>query len=73
MKNFRTDIALLPVSGVYVMTPEEAAEAAIIINPEIVVPMHYGSGIGTEKEAQKFKRLLENKIRVEVLSPIDKS
>ncbi len=48
-------IALLPVSGKYVMDYSEAAEAAKIINPEIAVPMHYGSGVvGSLEDAQKF-------------------
>ncbi|MCL4372590.1 MBL fold metallo-hydrolase [Candidatus Parvarchaeota archaeon] len=72
MESFKTDIALLPVSGIYVMTPKEAAESALKINPKIAVPMHYGSGIGTEKEAQEFKKLLLNKLEVEVLTSIDK-
>lgn len=71
IENFRADIALLPVSGIYVMTPKEAAEAALRINPKIAIPMHYGSGIGTEKEAQEFKRLLSNKLDVEILTSID--
>jgi L-ascorbate metabolism protein UlaG (beta-lactamase superfamily) len=54
------------------MTPKEAAESALKINPKIAVPMHYGSGIGTEKEAQEFKKLLLNKLEVEVLTSIDK-
>ncbi|MCL4397026.1 MBL fold metallo-hydrolase [Candidatus Parvarchaeota archaeon] len=72
MESFKTDIALLPVSGTYVMTPNEAAEAALRINPKMTIPMHYGSGIGTEKEAQEFKNLLLNKLNVEILTSIDK-
>ena len=72
MGNFKTDIALLPVSGIYVMTPKEAAEAALEINPKMAIPMHYGSGIGTEKDAQEFKKLLSNKVNVEILMSIDK-
>ena len=72
MESFKTDIALLPVSGIYVMTPKEAAEAALEINPKIAIPMHYGSGIGTEKEAQEFKKLLSNKVNVDILTSIDK-
>ena len=36
------DVALLPVSGVYVMTAQEAAEAARRIQPRVAVPMHWG-------------------------------
>ena len=48
------DIALLPVSGVYVMTPEEAAEAARRIQPRMAVPMHWGEHIGTRSDAEAF-------------------
>ncbi|MBI4127963.1 MAG: MBL fold metallo-hydrolase [Parcubacteria group bacterium] len=49
------DIALLPVSGTYVMTWQEAVEAAKTINPKLAIPMHYGAMVGTEEDAQNFK------------------
>jgi L-ascorbate metabolism protein UlaG (beta-lactamase superfamily) len=48
------DVALLPVSGIHVMTPLEAAEAARRIQPTVAVPMHWGGHIGSEKDAQTF-------------------
>jgi L-ascorbate metabolism protein UlaG (beta-lactamase superfamily) len=60
MKNIKCDIALLPVSGTYVMTAEEAAEAARAINPKIAVPMHYGAIVGSDADARKFKSLVKN-------------
>ena len=57
MADIACDVALLPVSGIYVMTAEEAAEAARTLKPQIVVPMHYGSGIGTSGDGQRFARL----------------
>jgi len=48
------EIALLPVSGVHVMTAFEAAEAARRIQPTVAVPMHWGGHIGSEKDAQTF-------------------
>ncbi|EEZ92448.1 MAG: hypothetical protein BJBARM4_0972 [Candidatus Parvarchaeum acidiphilum ARMAN-4] len=71
MKDFKVDIALLPVSGIYVMTPSEAVDASLVIKPKIAIPIHYGSGIGTKENATEFKRLLENKLRVEVLDSVD--
>ncbi len=48
-------IALLPVSGQFVMTAEEAADAAEMIKPSLAVPMHYGAGVaGTEEDAKRF-------------------
>lgn len=63
----RIDIALLPASGTYVMTPEEAADAALDIMPKIAIPMHWGAIVAGKEEAERFKRLLEGRIRVEVL------
>jgi L-ascorbate metabolism protein UlaG (beta-lactamase superfamily) len=51
------DMALLPVSGTYVMTAEEAAEAARRIQPQLAVPMHWGQHIGTEDDARRFAEL----------------
>lgn len=67
MKNIRADIALLPVSGTYVMTAEEAAQAAIAIGPKIAVPMHYGAIVGTNDDARRFAAALAGKVRVELL------
>ncbi|HEX8067084.1 MAG TPA: MBL fold metallo-hydrolase [Thermoleophilaceae bacterium] len=51
------DVALLAVSGVYVMTPGEAAEAARRIGPRVAVPMHWGEHIGTRADAEAFADL----------------
>ena len=55
MANIRADIALLPVSGTYVMTADEAVEAAKTINPRLAIPMHYGTIVGSEEDARRFK------------------
>ena len=67
MKGLKTDLALLPVSGTYVMTAEEAAEAASLVNPSLAIPMHYGTIVGSEKDAAKFKELAP--CDVQVLKP----
>lgn len=67
MKTFRADIALLPVSGTYVMTADEAAEAALDINPGVAVPMHFGAIVGSDEDANKFADRLKGKIKVEIL------
>jgi len=65
----KVDIALLPVSGTYVMTPEEAVEAVKMIKPKIAIPMHYGVIVGDKSHAEKFKKLAEQYCRVEILEP----
>ena len=68
MKSFKNiDIALLPISGVYVMNVEEAVQAALDIMPKIAIPMHYGSIVGNEKNAHQFADKLKEKIEVKIL------
>jgi L-ascorbate metabolism protein UlaG (beta-lactamase superfamily) len=67
MKNLHVDIALLPVSGTYVMTAEQAVQAALAINPKLVIPMHYGAIVGDEQDAAHFKKSLAGKLEVLVL------
>ncbi len=63
MAQVRCDVALLPVSGTYVMTAEEAAQAARRINPRIAIPMHYGGGVvGTRADAERFRDLYEGEV-----------
>jgi L-ascorbate metabolism protein UlaG (beta-lactamase superfamily) len=64
MKALNVDIALLPVSGTYVMTAEEAIKAALDIKPNIAIPMHYGAIVGTEKDAERFMQGLKGKVDV---------
>jgi len=67
MKNFKADIALLPVSGTYVMTAGEAIKAALDIQPKIAIPMHYGSIVGSEDDAKTFAEGLKEKVEVVIL------
>ena len=58
------DVALLPVSGVYVMTAEEAAEAARRIQPRVAVPMHWGGHIGSYDDAAAFAERAPVDVRI---------
>jgi L-ascorbate metabolism protein UlaG (beta-lactamase superfamily) len=58
------DVALLAVSGVYVMTPGEAAEAARRIQPGLAVPMHWGEHIGTRADAEAFADRAPVEVRI---------
>lgn len=56
MQDIQADVALLPVSGTYVMTAVEAAAAAATLQPQVAVPMHIGRGIGSMADAETFKQ-----------------
>ena len=57
MGQIQADIVLLPVGGTYTMTADEAAKAANAIGPSHAVPMHYGTIVGSEKDARRFQEL----------------
>jgi L-ascorbate metabolism protein UlaG (beta-lactamase superfamily) len=68
MKNLKVDVAFLPVSGTYVMTADEAVEAARTIKPKLAIPMHYGAIVGSEDDAVRFKKALAGQVDVVILS-----
>jgi L-ascorbate metabolism protein UlaG (beta-lactamase superfamily) len=62
MRQLRSvDVALLPSGGTYTMDNEEAALAAIAINPKIVIPMHRWN---TNPEELKKRVEANSKIKV---------
>ena len=62
MNGLNVDVMFIPVSGTYVMTPDEAAEAVRRIKPKLALPMHYGSIVGDIKDAEKFSTMAECKV-----------
>jgi L-ascorbate metabolism protein UlaG (beta-lactamase superfamily) len=70
LNQIKADIALVPVSGKYVMTAEEAADAVNGFKPGLAIPMHYDDPdvCGTSADAQEFKRMAQ--VPVEILEPV---
>ncbi|MFH1034489.1 MAG: MBL fold metallo-hydrolase [Pseudomonadota bacterium] len=71
MAGLDVDIALLPVSGTYVMTAEQAVQAALAIKPRLAIPMHYGAIVGDLSDAQRFAQALEGQVAVRILPKED--
>ncbi|HVP26932.1 MAG TPA: MBL fold metallo-hydrolase [Candidatus Bathyarchaeia archaeon] len=61
----RVDVALLPSGGTYTMDNAEAVDAALAINPSVVIPMHRW-----DTNAEEFKKKVEadSKIKVVLLN-----
>jgi L-ascorbate metabolism protein UlaG (beta-lactamase superfamily) len=56
------DVVLLPSGGTYTMDNAEAAEAAIAINPKIVIPMHRW-----DTNPEEFKKKVEANSNIKVM------
>lgn len=54
MKDFKVDVAFLPVGGTYTMTSAEAVQAANLIQPKVAVPIHFTDVVGTLDDAKQF-------------------
>lgn len=67
MNDMEVDIALLPVSGTYVMTAGEAVRAAKAIGPKVAIPMHFGAIVGSGQDAEEFRRGLDGQVEVRIL------
>lgn len=59
----KCDVAFVPVGGTYTMDFKEAASLINEIKPKIAIPIHYGSVVGTEKDAIDFIKLLHPEIK----------
>jgi len=67
MTDLKPDVLLIPVSGTYVMTAKEAANAVEKIKPKIAIPMHYGTIVGSENDAKEFKDMVKS-CKVQILT-----
>lgn len=66
-KKVKCDVAFIPVGGKFTMDYKEASCLVNEIKPQIVVPIHYGTIIGTKQEAIEFSKLLDSKIKCNFL------
>ncbi len=69
---YRPDVALLPIGGYYTMGPREAAVAASLIKPKVVIPMHYATFPVLVQKPDEFLKEMEKvapEVKVVVLRP----
>ena len=62
----KCDIALVPVGGTYTMNASQAAALINTIQPSAAIPTHYGSVVGTEKDAEVFRTNVSPSVAVEI-------
>lgn len=67
------DVALLPIGDNYTMGPSDAAEAAGMLKPKKVIPMHYNTWPVIAQSPDAFKKDVETRfnIPVHIMKPGD--
>lgn len=66
------DVFLCPIGGKYTMEPDDAVKAVELVEPSIVVPMHYNTFPPIEQDPIDFKLNVEKNspsVLVEILKP----
>ena len=65
------DAALLPIGDNFTMGPSDAAEAAHLLQPKMVIPMHYNTWPLIAQSPEAFKKDVETRfgIPVHILKP----
>ncbi|MGI9626259.1 MAG: metal-dependent hydrolase [Longimicrobiales bacterium] len=68
----KVDVAILPIGDNFTMGPEDAAEAVRFIEPAVVIPAHYNTWPMIEQDPERFRGLVGDAARVEVMNPGDR-
>ena len=64
------EVVLLPIGGHFTMSPKEAAYAVGLLEPKVVIPMHYGTFEALSGTPEALKALMgDSPATLEVLSP----
>ena len=70
---YRPQVAFLPIGGHFTMDTFEAAKAVELIQPEVVIPIHYNTFPPIHADAEGFRRDVEarTRTRVQVMKALD--
>lgn len=66
VKNVKCDVLFVPIGGTYTMNAREASELTNIINPKLVVPVHYNGIVGSKKDEEDFLSGLNKEIECKI-------
>ncbi len=68
-KLYHPQVALVPMGDHFTMGPKEAALSVEMIQPEIAIPIHYGTFPPLTGDPNDFKKLVEDQTDTTVLIP----
>ncbi|MFY0696384.1 MAG: metal-dependent hydrolase [Balneola sp.] len=66
---YEPHVVLAPIGDHFTMGPQEAAYAVEMVNPNLAVPIHYGTWPPIDSDPNEFKEVLQEISDVEVLIP----
>ena len=66
VKNIKCDVLFAPIGGTYTMNANEASELTNIINPKLVIPVHYNSIVGDKSCEMEFLKGLNKEIEYKI-------
>ena len=66
IKKVQCDIALVPIGGTYTMDAKKAAELINTIQPEVAIPVHYGTIVGKPADGDVFAANVKEPVKVEI-------
>jgi L-ascorbate metabolism protein UlaG (beta-lactamase superfamily) len=66
---YRPEVAMLPIGGYYTMGPKEAALASQLLNPSIILPIHFGTFPPLTGTPDELAALVDPAIQVARLVP----
>lgn len=61
-----TDIALVPIGGMFTMNARQAADYINTIHPQVAIPIHYGNVAGKKSDEDVFVAAVEDSIQVSI-------
>ena len=64
-KEVKCDIALVPIGGTYTMDAKAAAGLVDELEPEIAIPVHYGTGVGSPSDGEIFEKNVKKSVKIE--------
>ncbi len=62
----KCDIAMIPIGGFYTMNYKEGADLINAMKPQVVIPTHYGTVVGSPSDGENFAELIDKNIQVEL-------